>query len=155
MLTRLLPARADNDYRGRRAALWLLVPIAAMKVALSSTHLFRFDGGAQSIATIPLDGYPASASQNIVALFARLGLEQALLACIYLLILVRYRALIPLAYLMLVVHYFGGRLVAAAKPLSLAGTSGAGTPALVVAVLAVIGLVLSLTGPGYAEPHDR
>jgi hypothetical protein len=37
------------------------------------------------------------------------------------------------------------------KPLVLAGTSGASTPALTVAILSASGLVLSLIGRGYAD----
>jgi hypothetical protein len=150
-LSRLLPARIDNRYRGHVLALWLFVPVALQRVALGLTHLLRADGGAQSISTIPLDTYPPSAAQNVIALFARMGLEQLLFGFLCLLVLLRYRALIPLMYLLIVVHYLASRLVGQAKPLVLAGTSGARTPLLVIAMLCVLGLVLSLSGRGYRE----
>ena len=150
MLNRILPERIDNRYRGHRVALWLFVLVTLQKLGLSLAHLFKDDGGAQSVSTIPLDSYPAGAAQNIIALFARMGLEQLLLVAVFVVVLVRYRALIPLMYVVVVVHYFASRGVGLMKPLVLAGTSGARTPALVIAVISVIGLVLSLTGRRYA-----
>jgi hypothetical protein len=155
MLDRVLPARLDNRYRGHPVGLWLFVPITFVKVSQSLTHLLKHDGGAQSISTIPLDTYPATAAQNIIGLFARLGLEQILLASIFVLVLFRYRALIPLMYIIIVAHFVGGKIVAQIKPLALAGTSGVSTPFLVLAILSVIGLILSLIGRGYAEQADR
>ena len=34
-------------------ALWLFVPITFQKLAISLTHLFNLDAGAQSISTMP------------------------------------------------------------------------------------------------------
>jgi hypothetical protein len=149
MLSRLFPECIDNRYRGQKLALWLLVPITFMKVGISLTHIFRGDGGAQSIATIPLDTYPAGAAQNVIALFARLGLEQFLLAALCVVVLLRYRSMIPFMYLLIVVHDIAQMAIARMKPLALAATSGARTPALVVTALSVIGFLLSLLGRGY------
>ncbi len=149
MLNRLFPSHLDNDYRGLRVALWLFVPITFMKIAISLLHVFSADGGAQSIATMPLDTYAAGASQNIIALFARLGLEQFLLGTVCLLGLLRYRAMLPLLYAVCVVHDLALEAIARFKPLALAGASGARLPGLVLLALAVVGLVLSLLGNGY------
>ena len=150
-MSRLLPARIDNRYRGHVLALWLFVPVALQRVALGLTHLLKADGGAQSISTIPLDSYPPAAAQNVIGLFARMGLEQLLFGALCLLVLLRYRALIPFMYLLIVAHYLASRVVGQIKPLVLAGTSGARTPTLVIAMLCVLGLVLSLSGRGYRE----
>ena len=150
-LSRILPVRIDNRYCGHVLALWLFVPVTLQRVALGLTHLLKADGGAQSISTIPLDTYPPAAAQNVVGLFARLGLEQLLFGSLCLLVLLRYRALIPLMYLLIVAHYLASRVVGQIKPLVLAGTSGARTPALVIAILCALGLALSLSGRGYQE----
>ena len=81
-----------------------------------------------------------------------MGLEQLLLGLLCVLVLLRYRAMIPLMYALIVAEYLASRVVGQLKPLVLAGTSGAGTPLLVFAMLSVIGLVLSLVGRGYADP---
>lgn len=151
MINRIFPACLDNRYRGHRLALWLFVPIAFQKVAASLTHLLKADGGAQSISTIPLDTYSPSAAQNVVGLFARMGLEQLALASLLVIVLARYRAMIPLLYVLIVAQYLGSRVLSEVKPLVLAGTSGASTPALVIAILSASGLILSLIGRGYAD----
>jgi hypothetical protein len=63
-----------------------------------------------------------------------------------------YRAMIPLMYVLVVLHNIAQSGIMSMKPLSLAGTSGAETPFLVLSVLGVIGLVLSLWGKGDENP---
>ncbi|HEY5782832.1 MAG TPA: hypothetical protein VIT66_13330 [Lysobacter sp.] len=153
MLSRILPARVDNRFRGHVLALWLFVPITLMRIAISLLHIFSADGGAQSVSKLTLDTYPASAAQNVIALMSRLGLEQLLLGLIALVVLLRYRALIPLMYLVIVAHYIAHQAIAGMKPLALAGTSGASTPAIVIAAASGVGLVLSLMGKGYRRRY--
>jgi hypothetical protein len=156
MLNRLLPDPYDARYRGHKAAVWIFVPIVFMKLALGLVHIFSADGGAQSVSTIPLDTYPAGAAQNVVAMFARLGLEQLFVGAVLLLVLVRHRALLPLMYALLVMYELARRGIAAMKPLAVAGPSGAATPALVIAVLSATGLVLSLSSrTRRADPTPR
>ncbi len=154
VLTRLFPEHPGNDYRGSRLALWLFLPIAFMKIAISMLHIFSADGGAQSISTIPLDSYSVGAAQNIIGVFARMGLEQLLLGIVFVVVLLRYRVMLPLMYTITVAHDLAIEAIARFKPLALAGTSGARVPALLLMALAIAGLILSLTGKGYraAEP---
>lgn len=149
VLNRLFPQRIDNDYRGYKMGLWLFVPITCMRLGISLLHIFSVDGGAQSISTMPLDTYPPGAAQNVIALFARMGVDQLALSLVFGLALIRYRAMIPLMYALMVLHEIALRGVVAMKPLALAGTSGARTPGLVLAALTTAGLALSLLGKGY------
>ena len=151
MLNRIFPVRIDNNYRGYKVAIWIFILIVFMEVALSLAHIFAADGGAQSVSTIPLDTYSASAAQNIVAIMARLGLEQLLPALIFVVVLIRYRSMIPLMYVLIVLQYIAQEGIVYMKPLALAGTSGASTPALVFTVLSLLGLVLSLSGKAYRD----
>jgi hypothetical protein len=151
VLNRILPERIDNRFRGRALALWLFVPIVLQKLAESLTHLFKADGGAQSISTMPLDTYPSSAATNVIGLMARIGVEQLLVVTLLVLAGLRYRAMIPLMYVLIVAQYFASKGISQMKPLVLAGTSGASIPHLVIAILSIIGLVLSLIGRGYND----
>jgi hypothetical protein len=126
-----------------------------MQVALGLGHIFNPDGGAQSVSHIPLDTYPAGAAQNVVAVFARMGLEQLLLGVLFVITLARYRAMIPLMYALAVMGKVGSFALASFKPLSLTATSGARPLHLVLLVLCIVGLVLSLLGPGYATPKPE
>lgn len=149
MLNRLFPKTIDNRFRGFQAALWLYVLLLFPYVGTSLVHIFNADGGAQSVSTIPLNTYSGGAAQNIIALYARMGEAQLLLGLVFVLVLIRYRALIPLMYLLLILNYVGERAVGYYKPLVLAGISAAAAPRLLFAAITVIGLVLSLMGRGY------
>ena len=155
MLNRIFPKRIDNQYRGHKLAIWFFVPISFMKVAISLVHIFFADGGAQSISTIPLDTYPAGAAQNVIALFSRMGLDQLLLGLLFVVVLIRYRAMIPLMYVLIFVGYIAEKGIVYMKPLSTTGTFGASTPALVLTILSIGGLVLSLWGEGYKNQSER
>ena len=63
--------------------------------------MLKDDSGAMSIATIPLDTYPPGAANTIIAYQAHVGIDQLLLCFVYLLILFRYRCLLPLGYLLM------------------------------------------------------
>ncbi len=78
-----------------------------------------------------------------------MGLDQLLLGLLFLVVLIRYRAMIPLMYVLIIVNHIALEGIAYMKPLVLAGTSGASTPALVLTALSISGLVLSLLGKGY------
>lgn len=150
-MKRILPAQFDNHYRGHGSALWIFALITTMTLAQSAVHLFASDGGAQSIANIPLalDTYSAGAAQNMVALYAPLGLGQCLMGVLCLVALRRYRAMIPLLYVVLVLGYVAQWGVAQLKPTVTVGVSSASAPAVVLTTLGIIGLVLSLRGRGY------
>ena len=59
-------------------------------------NIFNKDGGAESIAGIPLSTYSTEAAANIVAIFAQWGFSQLVLSCFLLLIIIKMRELIPL-----------------------------------------------------------
>ena len=85
MLNRISPERLDDHYRGYKLALWLFVSITFMKIAISLVHI------AQSVVTIPLGTYGVGAAQNVVALFARMGLDQLFLGFLFGLVLLSGR----------------------------------------------------------------
>jgi hypothetical protein len=157
MLERILPGHLDNDYRGYKLAIWLFALLTVMKLGISLLHIFSADGGAQSVSTIPLDTYPPGAAQNVIALFSRMGLDQLLLGIVFVVVLIRYRALIPLMYALMVAGHLGLAGLARFKPIATVGTSGAKLPELVFTLLSISGLILSLLGSGYSRmrPHDH
>lgn len=144
VLERLFPAQFDNVFRGNRLALWLLYPLTAVTLWRSQHHLFAPDGGAQSIATIPLDSYAAGASATIIAIFAQWGLVQLLLALLMLLAAVRYKSMVPLMWLIVLVEWTGRGLIGQFKPIETLGTASGQTGNLVVPVIALVMLVLAL-----------
>ena len=148
MLDRILPKRIDNDYRGHRFALWAFYPITLMTVGRSLIHIFRSDGGAQSIATIPLDTFVAGGAETVISVFALWGLSQLLIGLLFVLVSFRYRAMIPLMYVLILAEYLGRIAIGLTKPIVTVGTPPGGPGNLVMIALGVIGLVLSLRGEG-------
>lgn len=144
MLSRILPSPVDNRVRGHVLSLWLFYPITLVSLARSCIHIFRSDGGAQSIATIPLDSFTAAGAASVVALFAQWGLSQLVLALVFVVVLFRYRALLSLMYLLIVVENVGRLAIGSVKPIATLGTPPGRPGSLVVIGLAAVGLVLSL-----------
>ena len=151
MLQGLFPQQVNNDYRGHRLALWLFYPITLVTLGRSLVHVFRDDGGAQSIATIPLDSYPAEATAAVVTIFALWGLSQLLIGLLYVMVLWRYRVLLPLMYLLLLVEYLGRMAIGNWKPIVTLETPPAVPGGYLIIVVSLVMLVLSLRRTPAAE----
>lgn len=139
-----MPPQFDNNFRGHKSAVWLFYLITAVTVGRSLVHIFALDGGAQSIATIPLDQFGEDGSRTVVSMFALWGLSQLLLAAIFVLVAVRYRSMIPLMYILILAEYAGRIAIGMAKPLATLGTPPGAAANIVLILLSILGLVLSL-----------
>lgn len=144
LLKRLFPAPADNVFRGQKIALYVFIPITLMLIFRSNMHLLAPDGGAQSIATIPLDQYSDGAAANIIAIFSQWGLSQLLLTGLFVLTLLRYRSLIPLFYLIFSLEMIGRMTVGHFKPVETVSTAPGAASNLPLLAIAIIMLVFSL-----------
>lgn len=110
---------------------WLLVVFNFFR---SLEHIFNEDGGAESIAGIPLESYSSEAANNIISIFAQWGFSQLVLACILLLVVLKMREFIPLMLLIIALENILRGAVGLYKPLIL----GDAPPG---AVSPIIGLV--------------
>ena len=156
MLERLLPKSIDNAYRGHPLALWVFVPITLMTLGRSLVHMFRADGGAESIATIPLASYPEGAATAVVVIFALWGLSQVLLGFVYVVVLLRYRAFLPFMYLLLLLEYVGRAGLGLWKgPIETLSTPPGATLNLVMIATASVMLLLSLRPHRSSEAAAR
>lgn len=147
-LNLLFPTPANNTYRGRKIALWFFILLMLFTIARSLVHIFAPDGGAQSIATFPLDSYTQGGAAAVVHLFALWGLSQLLLGLLYLVVLWRYRSLIPLMYLLLVIEYSARLLLGLFKPVQLSGTAPGGIGNYLLIPIALLMIFLSLPTQG-------
>ena len=150
MWTRILPRQFDQSDRGSRLAIWLFVPIVLVNLIMGLNTMIATREVLQGADGIPLDSYAASAARIIVNSAKSWGLGHFLIASLGLLALVRYRSMIPLIYLVLLLENAGRKALHLTNPLQL--TTKSGEPsigamvnlALLVALL--VGFALSLGG---------
>lgn len=113
----LAPHDAGAEYRGSPAALWLLVPVLALKVIMGlnvtglnplvcNRYIIEHADG------VPIASFSAEAQELIMYLFASWGLNLLLICAFAVATLVRYRVLIPLAILWLAVEQIGRKALA-------------------------------------------
>ena len=144
MFENLFPKNVDNQYRGMSIAKWIFVAMTILTVGRSLAHIFVADGGAQSIATIPLDAFSSDAAMVIIGMFAQWGLTQLMFGVLYVLVLWRYQSLIPLMWTFILFEYSGRFLLGLYKPFETVGQAPGGIGNMIFPVLAIIMLVLSL-----------
>jgi hypothetical protein len=107
----------------------------------SCIHMLAPDGGAGSIAGTDLS---VAGADGIVFAFALWGSSQLLLAIIQLLVVIRYRSLVPFMYLMLILEGLLRALVGCMKPATFDHAPPGAIGNLAEPVPAVSVLVLSL-----------
>lgn len=112
MLNRLFPAQADNRFEGLRPALWLLWLLVFLKLAMSLNSIFNTESVAAGADGIPLASYGPAAAREVLLLFALMALGHLMLTLIALAALVRWRALVPFIYLMLLGEHLARRAIA-------------------------------------------
>jgi hypothetical protein len=149
VFSRLLPKQFDNAYGGHLPALWLLAPVLLLKLIIGVNSVganpwISPRTVAQSADGIPLDAFGANAADTIVLLFSICGLRLLLLTLIGVLALIRYRAMIPLVYLVLLVDQLGRKALVAANPVERIGTPPADPINWVFLAAISVGLLLSL-----------
>lgn len=150
LLHRLLPAQIDNHFRGRRLALWLFGFFVLVKLFQGAESVFNSYATAMNADGIPLESYGTAVAQTVLSMFALLGLNVLVLPLLGVLALIRYRAMIPMIYLMMLMLNLGGRAVQLVHPIARAGgvqPIGFYVNLFLLAVL-IAGFALSLTRPG-------
>jgi hypothetical protein len=123
MLTRIFPRQFDNAYGGHRLAIWLLVPLLALKLLMGGNSMLNPRLVALSADGIPLDSLGTVAADAVIGFLCVWGLGQVLLALQGVLALIRYRSMIPLIYLLLLIEQAGRKVIFTLHPI--AGSGGA------------------------------
>lgn len=117
VLETLFPETVDNVFPGPKLAQWAFYALTAVIILRSLVHMLKDDGGAQSIASVPLDEMTADGKAAVISIFAQWGLSQLVTALLFLAACVRYRSLIPLMCLLFIVENLGRVLMGSFKPL--------------------------------------
>jgi len=145
MLSRILPSQADNRFEGLRPALWLLGLLILLKLAMSLNSIFNTAEVAAGADGIPLASYGPAAAREVLLLFALMALGHLVLTLIALVTLIRYRALVPFIYLVLLGEHLARRAIARSyAPPGAHGTDIAWVVNYGLLTLLILGLALSL-----------
>ena len=150
MLDRLFPSPGAFTYRGSAAAVWLAALLVLLKVAIALGAIFNGHYAASVADGIAIDSYTAEGARAFVSLFASLGLAQLAIGVVGLLVLFRYRALLPAYLLLLVIEQLGRKGIAHFLPIPRVGGEGGGILNWAIIALLLVALALSLrnSGPG-------
>ncbi len=140
----LLPAQIDNHYRGLKISQYAFFLITAVTLVRSLIHVFAPDGGAQSIATIPLDSYSAEAASTVILMFSLWGLSQLLMGIVYLGVSLKYRSLIPAMYVLVIFEYAMRIVIGQMKPILTTGTAPGSIGSWIMVPVCAVLLALSL-----------
>ena len=144
MLENLLPQRIDNNYRGRKPALWIFGLVVAVRALQSVMIIFNGPSTVRKADGIPLELYPPDAAQTILGIFAVSSLARLIICLICFVVLIRYRSAIAAMFVVLALTYLGGQLLTQFIPLVRVGTPPGVIANLIIFGLVVIGFVLSL-----------
>ena len=114
----LIPRSANNDYRGGRVPLYFFYALIAMVTFRSFVHFLKDDSGVNSIASIMIfSGTPDP--NTVIYMFSALwGSQQVIMLMVYLIVLARYRHLIPLLWALMVVEVLFRLTVGQIHPLT-------------------------------------
>lgn len=146
ILAQILPRQVDNRFDGHLASLWLFGFFIALKLAMGVNSILNTASVAAGADGIALATFSPAAVREILALFALTSLGQMTLALIALTALIRYRALVPFMYLVLLIEALARRLIVQSYDLTRTATASAGFYINIgIIVLLAAGLVLSLT----------
>jgi hypothetical protein len=155
MFGRIFPKQFDNTYRGHWLAIWLFVPVVLLKATQGANIIFNTRLVAIAADGISLDSLGATGAETFLALFAVLGLYLLVLALQCVLVLIRYRAMIPFMYLLLLIVQIGGIVLLLVHPIVRTGGMPIGVPINRAALaMTLIGFVLSLVGKGYLRGQE-
>lgn len=137
----LLPTVADNTIRGSKIPFYFLTALAVLSTVRSLIHLLAPDGGAGSIAGMDLS---VEGADGIIFAFGLWGSSQLLFALIQLLVVFRYRSLVPLMYVFVILEILLRELVGAMKPVVFAQPPPGAVGNWILLPLAVLLLGLAL-----------
>lgn len=141
---KILPRKITDNYSGNDIAKWAFYALTIFTIIRSLIHTFAADGGAQSIATIPLDTYSAAAAATVILIFSLWGLSQLLMGLFYGIVSLRYKSLIPLMYCFMIVEYIMRIILGQLKPIETVGTAPGGIGSYILVPVLIILLLLSL-----------
>jgi len=140
----LLPKAIDNDFRGHKVALWLFGFYIALRTLMGVNSIVMTHKIATTADGIAVDTFPAAAAQAVLGLFAFLALAHLSVCIIGAIALIRYRAMVPMLFALLLFQQIAGQFLAQVRPIIPSAAPAADTIHAIQIGVVVIGLALSL-----------
>lgn len=137
----LFPKKLNLQSMYVRLSFVLIVVFTLVGIVRSLLHIFLPDGGAQLIATIPLDSFSEEAKAVVIGMFALWGLSQLLSSLVYIYILMKRKEWLPFAWLLLLIEYASRWLIGQFKPFETVQTAPGAIGNYVFMILSVVMLV--------------
>lgn len=105
------------EFNNKRWIKIVFLIISIFTIVRSVIHIVSLDGGASSMAGIPLSAYSQDTSQTIIFMFALWGISQLIIGLFYLYVFVLKQDLIPLMLLSLTLEYSLRLIIGQLKPI--------------------------------------
>lgn len=152
MLERIFPRVADNHYSGHWLGIVLFVLVAAVKATQGLNSIIMTHDVMTMADGIPVDTYGSAAAAAAMSMVALLGMYGLVIPLIGIVVLIRYRALVPFLLVMLLLVQLGSRLLQTLNPIERIADPAMGFAGhaigfwmnLGLLALTAVGLVLSL-----------
>ena len=142
-MKKLIPETIENKIPSNKFVYYFCWLLVTFNLFRSLEHIFAEDGGAESIAGIPLSSYSDEAANNIVSIFAQWGFSQLVLACMLLLVVLKMRELIPLMLLIIALENILRGAMGLYKPLIL-GDAPPGAVSPIIGLVTLVVLFISI-----------
>ncbi len=151
----VFPHTIDNDYKGLKIALYAFYILTLVTLWRSQHHLFAADGGAMSIASIPLDTFTSDGEMAVIGVFGLWGLSQLIIGFIYLAVAIRYRSLVPFMYLLMFFEYIMRTFyISNFKPIPTLETAPGAIGNIIFIIIVPILFTLSIIGRRQPEKEE-
>jgi hypothetical protein len=144
MLPEFLPRQAGNAYQGHKVALWIFAAVTVIRLVMSLNSFLNARTTARYADGIPLHTYPPAAAQTTVSLFSLLGWYSFIICLTCILVLIRYRSLVPVMFVLLLLQSIGGRLIPHFLPILRTGTPSGIYVNWILLAFIVVGLAFSI-----------
>jgi len=111
----LFPAQADNRILGSKVPFYAFMLIAIIGSIRSCIHMLAHDAGLSSIAGLDLN---ISGAKDVVFFCSQWGAEQLIYVLIQWIVIIRYKSLIPVMWLIQFLETFLRMFIAHIKPIT-------------------------------------
>jgi hypothetical protein len=141
----IFPKELNNNYEGNNISKYGFLLITVVTIIRSLIHTFAPDGGAQTIATIPLNSYTQAGASAVIFVFSLWGLSQLLMGIVYAIVYWRYKALIPFMYILIISEYSMRIVIGRIKPIAVTGMAPGAIGNYIMVPIGIILFILSIT----------